>query len=1011
MKSKSCLAAVGLFFIVVMIGYARSVDFLALKGPYLGQKPPGLIPEIFAPGLISTNLSQSYIAFLDGARVCVFSVSTDRGHETYYTYERDGRWTKPERAPFEELQGHPNYTTGPLGRRVYYHSGNPTHAEDTRLDDNIWTIQWTGSGWAEPEALPEPVNSEYGEAYPSAAGDGTVYFFTWRREGTRGYDIWFSRRNRGKYREAERLPWPINTDFIEYDPYIAPDESFLIFGSDRPGGFGKSDNYICFRREDGSWTSPMNLGRPYNSSSFDLCANGTPDGKYFFFTSGRKTEADKGEIGLKPGTKPEEDADLYWVDFTFMHDLKNTLFTKQNAAIIIKEDYGENGIRSAVDTMNRLYDDHKNSVYFLPFELLSLAKDMMIGGEIKDADLFCAALEKMLPKDLSIKEGYARICAMNGFVPKGMKIFEDLDKEDPNFDLNDALSPLGYLFTLYPEKTQDALSVLRFTVEKFPEDPWAFYGLARVYRRLGDLDKAIENCRKSLELSPEVGDISQLLERLLEEKKRKKERDQPFPFLQGPYLGQNPPGENPELFMFGWISTPAVEYCISFLDKGRVCVFGREDVGVNYTCLKDGRWTKPRKMPLDPSNWEWKHNAGPDDKTLYLMSRRPVDADDTKKDADIYLMKWTGSGWTGPEILPFPPNSEDYHEVYPSAASDGTVYFHGGDFRHPHEKNDDIYRSRCVDGVYQEQERLPEPINTEYGEYDAFVAPNEEFLMFGSDRPGGFGGYDSFISFKKKNGTWTNPVNLGRKLNSVSWENRVMLTPDGRYIFFVSGRRHVFLNDELANGKRTSATGIYWVDSSLIEKLKLKMLGSEEAAEIVSEEYNENGIEAAIAELSRLKQGRGNSCHFSPCELLMLCRKMMEAGRVDDADRFYQALLDTLNEDYRIKRGYGMIRVLHGRVKNGMELLSEAMSDHPVERMVTIYELGSDLLLKSRVEDALKVMRFNEKEFPGHYISHFGLAMVFAKSGETEKALTHLERALELNPDFVAAAEMLHKLK
>jgi tetratricopeptide (TPR) repeat protein len=391
---------------------------------------------------------------------------------------------------------------------VYFHSGRPTHPEDTREDDNIWTIEWTGSGWAEPRALPAPA-------------DGTVYFFTWRREGTRGDDIWFSRCIDGQYQDAERLFLPLNTDFIEYDPYVAPDESFLIFGSDRPYGFGKSDNYICFRMQDGSWTSPKNLGQPYNSSSFDLCASGTPDGRYFFFASGRQTNVDKGPTGKKSGEEPEEDSDLYWVNFSFINDLKNIVLTRQNAAEIIEKNYMEYGIRYAVETLNNLFSDQRESTYFPPFELLSLCKHMIVGGKTGDADLFSSALEDILPKELSIKEGYARLCAINGYVSKGLKIFEELEAEDSRFDLSDVLSSLGYFFTLYPDKTEEALSLLQFTVQKFPEDPSAYFSLARVYRQLGDLDKAIANCRKSLELRLGVGDISQLLDRLLQEQEEK----------------------------------------------------------------------------------------------------------------------------------------------------------------------------------------------------------------------------------------------------------------------------------------------------------------------------------------------------------------------------------------------------------------------------------------------------------------------------------------------------------
>ena len=215
------------------------------------------------------------------------------------------------------------------------------------------------------------------------------------------------------------------------------------------------------------------------------------------------------------------------MDFSFINDLKNTLLTKQSAAEIIKQDYRENSIQSAVDTLNKLYSKQTDASYFSPFELLALSKDMLAEDKTGDADLFASALLEVLPEDFSIKEGYARLLAMNGHSSKALKIFAELESEDPGFDLGDSLSGLGYLFTLYPDKTKDALSVLKFTVAKFPEDPFAYYSLARVYRQLGDLDKAITNCRKALEIRPSVGDVSQLLERLLQEQKEKIRRKKP----------------------------------------------------------------------------------------------------------------------------------------------------------------------------------------------------------------------------------------------------------------------------------------------------------------------------------------------------------------------------------------------------------------------------------------------------------------------------------------------------
>jgi len=781
MKIKTRSAAFVLLCISMCCGCAKRDDFTRLAGPYLGQPPPGINPVIFAPGLISTHYDQSYIAFLQEARVCVFSTGTEKGHETYYTFEKDGHWTKPQRAPFEELQGHPNYTTGPLGQKVYFHSGNLTHPGDTLEDDNIWTIEWSGSGWTEPVSLPEPANSEYGEAYPSATADGTVYFFTWNRPGTQGDDIWFSRCVNGQYQEAERLPWPVNTDFIEYDPYIAPDESFLIFGSSRPGGFGNSDNYICFRKEDGSWTSPLNLGCPYNTSSFDLCANGTPDGKYFFFISGRKTEIDKGETGWQSGQEPEEDADLYWVDFSFINNLRNVVFTKQNAAEIIKDEYFENGIQDAVNTLNALYSDQRDSTYFPSYELLSLTDIMLNEGKTEDADLFCSALSEMLPKDLMIKEGYACICAMNGHVSKSFNIFEELDSEDPNFNLSEALSSLGYLFTLYPDKTQDALSVLQFTVEKFPEDPWAYYSLARIYRKMGDLDEAIKNCKKSLEIRPSVGDVSQLLERLQEEKKQKQKNT--FPLLTGPYLGQKPSGTTPEVFAPGIVSTNNhVEMGCAWTPDGKELYFGRSetsDIGSNWaiwmTREKDSIWSEPQVVEFSGVFRDISPFITPDGKYM-IFYRMNNQKKETRQGS--WIADRSGDTWGEPRF---------FIDAYCLTTIDFRIFYFTTERDQTTDK--DIAQMSLNGTIFSEPIKVVGGVNSDEWEAHASIAPDGSFMLF--DRV-----ESTFVSFRNTDGTWSQAYDLGGKYHIP------YLSPDGKYLFFESGGN------------------ICWVDAIFIKELK-----------------------------------------------------------------------------------------------------------------------------------------------------------------------------------------------
>ena len=188
--------------------------------------------------------------------------------------------------------------------------------------------------------------------------------------------------------------------------------------------------------------------------------------------------------------------------------------------------------------------------------------------------------------------------------------------------------------------------------------------------------------------------------------------------------------------------------------------------------------------------------------------------------------------------------------------------------------------------------------------------------------------------------------------------------------------------------------------------LKVALLGS---SEIISAEYSGSGIKAATNKLTELVRTK-DSYHFLPSELLVLCRDMIVAGKIKDADIFCHALLDNLNEDFRFKRGYGMICLINGHTRQGLNLLKEALSDHPVELMVLLYKQGSYLFHKSRKE-ALKVMQFNAQKFPKHYLPKFGLSRIHEKLGNTKEAIECCEKTLQLNPDYSPAINLLKQLK
>jgi Tol biopolymer transport system component len=108
----------------------------------------------------------------------------------------------------------------------------------------------------------------------------------------------------GQYRDVENLGAPINTKYHEVDPFIAPNESYLIFCSEKPGGFGRADIYVTFRSKRGEWSEPVNMGENINSSHSEYIPYVTPDGRYFFFTSNKSG-----------------DRDIYWVDAKVVGDL------------------------------------------------------------------------------------------------------------------------------------------------------------------------------------------------------------------------------------------------------------------------------------------------------------------------------------------------------------------------------------------------------------------------------------------------------------------------------------------------------------------------------------------------------------------------------------------------------------------------------------------------------------------------------------------------------------------
>jgi len=271
-------------------------------GPWMGEEEPGPEPKVFAPDLVSSNrFEHGSVTFSpDGTEA--FWESSFMPNETGYSQGRiltsrreNGGWTPPAFAPFS-----PSWRTSddvpffhPRGDALYFDSSRPDQGEDDQFRERLWIVRKTTGGWGDPELIQGGPNTMGLHWQFSVAANGNLYFGSDHPGGFGAGDVWVSRYLEGVYQPPENLGPVINSAASEDSPFIAPDESYLLFTAmDRPDSMGGTDLYISFRTPDGGWTEAMNLGPPVNTTSNDLCPQVSADGRFLFWNSHSGGNAD-----------------------------------------------------------------------------------------------------------------------------------------------------------------------------------------------------------------------------------------------------------------------------------------------------------------------------------------------------------------------------------------------------------------------------------------------------------------------------------------------------------------------------------------------------------------------------------------------------------------------------------------------------------------------------------------------------------------------------------------------
>ena len=244
----------------------------AFMNMYATESPMLLAPELLAGPFDEYNGTFSP----DGTEFFYTTNPPDKGLISYTYLNENKNWEEPSVAFFSGNFSEYDPIFSPDGKRLYFTSTRPSRTNSEAGKTNIWYIEKVDDQWSDPVLLDLGRSGVY---YSSLTRNGDIYFNIWS-DG----EIYKGVSNNDGY-AVMKLDTVINSNIGEGDPFVSPDEDYLIFRG-YVNTLGQGDLYISFNI-DGQWTKPENLGEPINSSAHEMCPYITSDGKYFIFASAR----------------------------------------------------------------------------------------------------------------------------------------------------------------------------------------------------------------------------------------------------------------------------------------------------------------------------------------------------------------------------------------------------------------------------------------------------------------------------------------------------------------------------------------------------------------------------------------------------------------------------------------------------------------------------------------------------------------------------------------------------
>lgn len=272
------------------------ISGLLCNNSVIGQKSETMVSP-FLPDMVMQFPGVRDITISPDENELYFTIQSYHGELSAIAYciNINGKWSDPEVASFSGRFHDLEPSFAPDGLRLYFASDRPGTMDGNDLKNyDLWVVERKSlqSDWSQPANIGSPVNTKGNEFYPIVTKSGNLYF-TGDGPLSKGKDdIFVSVFSDGKYTSPVPVGDSVNSAGYEFNAFVDPDESFMVFTCyNREGGFGSGDLYISHNLDKGSlsgkWSAPVNLGKGINSAQMDYCPYVDSKNGILYFTSKR----------------------------------------------------------------------------------------------------------------------------------------------------------------------------------------------------------------------------------------------------------------------------------------------------------------------------------------------------------------------------------------------------------------------------------------------------------------------------------------------------------------------------------------------------------------------------------------------------------------------------------------------------------------------------------------------------------------------------------------------------